>query len=121
MKNVVMQLCRETNGYSEQQVADKLGMTPDEYTELETSAVYMSPERAGQLSALYNIDAEYFLESSRQLELLDARAEVIKHFGAEIERYKKFVNAMLLLTNETMNGTEAKDKHASHGQETVHQ
>jgi transcriptional regulator with XRE-family HTH domain len=108
MKNVLMQVCRVMHRYNEKQIAAKLGITPEEYIELETSTVAMTPRQAEWLSNVYSIDREYFLESSRQLELLLARAEVIKHKESEIERLKQFifVNKDLLLNTEAEDETE---------------
>lgn len=107
MKNVLLQVCRTMHRYNERQIAAKLGMAPEEYIELETGIRVMTPRQAEQLSDVYTIDREYFLESSQQLDLLLARAEVIKHFGAENERLRKFVETThtLLLDGKPDNET----------------
>lgn len=88
-------MCRASHGYTERQTADKLGMTPEDYNELETSAAAMTPAQAGKLAALFKIDAEYFLESSRQLELLLTRAYLLSHFQLENQRQEKLITQML--------------------------
>jgi transcriptional regulator with XRE-family HTH domain len=90
MKNVLLRVCRATHRYNERQIAAKMGMTPEEYIDLETGVTIMTPRQAEQLSDVYNIEREYFLESSEQLDLLLARAEVIRHLQSEVERLKQF-------------------------------
>jgi transcriptional regulator with XRE-family HTH domain len=123
MKNVLMQVCRAMHRYNERQIAAKLGMTPEDYIELETGATIMKPAQAEWLSDVYNIDREYFLESSQQLDLLLAQAEALKHLNAEIERIKKFVfvHKDLLLDSKRESETEGNDKNAGYEQETTRQ
>ena len=122
MENVLMCLCRTTHRYNVKQIAAKLGITPNEYTELETSARAMTPAQAERLAAVYSIDAEYFLESSRQLELLLTRAEVIKHLQSENIRLQKFVE----VTHKLLHNSKTEDEtnmnvNAGYGQETTRQ
>ncbi|OQP60363.1 hypothetical protein A3860_33835 [Niastella vici] len=122
MKNVLMQVCRATHRYNERQIAAKLGMTPEEYIDLETGTTVMTPRQAEQLSDVYNIEREYFLESSQQLDLLLARANVILHHQAEIERLKKFVVVTKTLLHDSNAGNEITvNENAGYGQETAHQ
>lgn len=118
-----MTWCRVTHRFDEKQIAAKLGITPNEYKELETSALAMTPAHAEQLAAVYHIGAEYFLESSQQLELLLSRAEVIKHQGSELERLRKFVFVTkdLLLNGKSESEIEGMDKAGSDEQETTRQ
>jgi transcriptional regulator with XRE-family HTH domain len=123
MKNVLLRVCRATHRYNERQIAAKMGMTPEEYIELETGASIMTPRQAEQLSDVYNIEREYFLESSEQLDLLLSRAEVIRHLQSEVERLKQFVFVTkdLLLDGNREDETEEMDKNADHEQKTAHQ
>ena len=116
-----MQVCRTMHRYTEKQIADKLGMSLRKYIELEMSAVAMTPEQAAQLSAVYYIDAEHFLESSRQLELLFAREEVIRHKESELERLRQFifVNKNKFLDSKPEDEIEDVDKNVDHEQETT--
>lgn len=106
-----MQVCRATHRYNERQIAAKLGMTPEEYIGLESGVTIMTPRQAEQLSDVYNIEREYFLESAQQLDLLLTRAEVIKHKESEIERLKQFifVNKDVLLNAEANDKTKMTD------------
>lgn len=126
MKNVLMQVCRAMHRYNERQIAAKLGMTPEDYIELETGATVMKPAQAEWLSDVYNIDREYFLESAQQLDLLLARVEVIKHQQSEIERYKKFVEVTYVMlqtmpTEKEIEEIKAKIKSIGYEQETTRQ
>ncbi|AEW02358.1 helix-turn-helix domain protein [Niastella koreensis GR20-10] len=123
MKNVLMQVLRETHGYNKKQIADKLGMTPQDYIELETSLVAMTPEQAYQLAAVYNIHQEYFLESSRQLELLLTRNAVVQQQQSEIEHFRQFmfIHKELFLDSVWKKKTEVNDENVSDEQEITHQ
>ena len=86
MENVLLQVCRETHNLSKRQVARKLGIPATQYYELETAKLAMTPEHGKALEVLYNIKAHYFLESSRQLELLRTRKEIIKQQKDELKQ-----------------------------------
>lgn len=126
MKNVLLCVCRATHRYDEKQIAAKMGITPEEYIELETGITIMTPVQAEQLSNLYSIDKENFLESSLQLDLLLARAEVIRHLQSEIQRLKKFVKVtQTMLQNmpeeNEIEAIKAHIKSIGDEQETIHQ
>lgn len=81
-----MQVCRETHNLTKRQVARKLGIPATDYYDLETAKLAMTPEHGKALEALYNVKSHYFLESSRQLELLRTRNEIIKQQKDELKR-----------------------------------
>ena len=86
MENVLMQVCREMHNLSKRQVARKMGIPTTEYYDLETAKSAMTPAQGKALENLYNIKSHYFLEASRQLELLRARNEVIKQQKDDLKR-----------------------------------
>jgi transcriptional regulator with XRE-family HTH domain len=91
MENVLMQVCRETHNLTKRQVARKLGIPAMEYYELETAKMAMTPQHAKGLEELYNIKSHYFLESSRQLELLRTRNEIIKQQKEELKQLNQLM------------------------------
>ena len=54
-ENVLLRLCRTSHRLSRPQVASKLGLTPEDYKELETGVTFMTPKEAKVLAELYNI------------------------------------------------------------------
>ena len=84
-------MLRDMYGMTELRIAEELGITPDEYIELETGALAMTPEQAEALAQVFDIDSGPFLESSRQLELLLTREEIIKTLQEE----NKKLNALM--------------------------
>jgi transcriptional regulator with XRE-family HTH domain len=86
MENVLMQVCRETHNLTKRQVARKLGIPTTDYYDLETSKSVLTPEQGKALEELYNIKSDYFLESSRQLELLRTREVIIKQLKDELKQ-----------------------------------
>lgn len=104
MENVLMQVCREMHNLTKRQVARKLGIPATDYYDLETAKLAMTPGQAQALETLYNIKSHYFLESSRQLELLRARNEIIKQQKDELKR----LNALMEGGYDVIHQSKAK-------------
>lgn len=120
MENIVMSLCRATHNLTPEQIAAKIGLAPEEYNELEIGAMAMQTWHAEVLSDAYDIDRKYFLDSAQQLDLLLARAELIKKLQAEIKllqadnmRFKKFAEITHDMLGLMQGANEVIEKNAS--------
>lgn len=51
---------RDENGFSQEYVANELGISQSTYHKLEVEQIRLTVERAKQLAKLYDIDPEYF-------------------------------------------------------------
>lgn len=91
MKNVFLRFFREHHGLNKRQVARSLGITSAKYNELETGQRAMTPDHAKALQEMYNTEAYYFMESSRQLELFHAREAIIKTLQAENKKLNQLM------------------------------
>lgn len=60
MKNRIKDL-REDNDYSQQQVADRIGITQRKYSYLETGTQQLTDELLVRLARLYNVSVDYLL------------------------------------------------------------
>lgn len=54
---------RDQNGFSQEYVANELGISQPTYFKLEAQQIRLTVERAKQLAKLYEIDTEYFYSS----------------------------------------------------------
>lgn len=54
---------RDTNGYSQDYIAEKIGISQAAYSKIESGQTNITIERANQLAKLYDIDTEYFFSS----------------------------------------------------------
>jgi hypothetical protein len=108
---------------SKKQVASKLCMTYKEYKKLEKGNLLMTRKQASQLSQVYKLDSKYFLKSSRQLDLLLLRGNIIKAFTTEKKVRNLLMEKFSQQTPECTirNETEAKTKNRGDEQETSHQ
>lgn len=100
MENVLMRLCRHTHGMTRKQAARKLGMSLNDYRELETAEATLTPKQARQLSKLYGIGASYFEEAARQLETLHTRAQVIQILKSDNERLNELMQEGYAMIHE---------------------
>jgi transcriptional regulator with XRE-family HTH domain len=78
MENVLMRFCRETRRYTVKNVAEKLGVPPEAYREMEKGDLLLTRKQAELLGQLYNADASYFYREAVQLDLLQTRMAIIK-------------------------------------------
>ena len=84
MENILMRFCRETNRYTVKTVAAKLGISVDDYIEIETGEILLTEEQAKILGKLYNARTSYFNDEAIQLDLLRTKIEIIKALKAKI-------------------------------------
>lgn len=61
MENRVREL-REDNDYTQQYVADKIGITQRKYSYIETGTQQLTAEILVALSTLYNVSVDYLLK-----------------------------------------------------------
>jgi transcriptional regulator with XRE-family HTH domain len=84
MENILMRFCRETNRYTVKTVAAKLGISVDDYIEIETGEILLTEEQAKILGKLYNARTSYFNDEAIQLDLLRTKIEIIKALKSKI-------------------------------------
>lgn len=58
-----MKILRESKNYSQDYVANKLGINQNAYSKLENGKVKITLERIRQLAEIYNVKPEYFLST----------------------------------------------------------
>ena len=63
MENRVREL-REDNDYTQQYVADKIGITQRKYSYIETGTQQLTAEILVALSTLYNVSVDYLLKQT---------------------------------------------------------
>ena len=63
MENRVREL-REDNDYTQQYVADKIGITQRKYSYIETGTQQLTAEILVSLSTLYNVRVDYLLKQT---------------------------------------------------------
>lgn len=97
-------------------------MTSKEYKKLEKGTLLMTRKQASRLADAYHIGPKYFLKSSRQLDLLLTRAEVINVLNLQKRLYEIITDEKSgsVRNSKTKNETEAIDKNAGH-EHTSHQ
>ncbi len=57
---------REDNDYTQQQVADKIGITQRKYSYIETGTQPLTDELLVKLSVLYNVSIDYLLKQTNK-------------------------------------------------------
>ena len=71
MENRVREL-REDNDYTQQYVADKIGITQRKYSYIETGTQQLTAEIHVALSTLYNVSVDYLLKQTDTVQLYPA-------------------------------------------------
>jgi transcriptional regulator with XRE-family HTH domain len=89
MENILMRFCRETNRYTVKTVAMKLGVSVDDYIEIETGEILLTEEQAKILGKLYNAHTSYFNDEAIQLDLLRTKIEIIKALKSKISSLER--------------------------------
>jgi hypothetical protein len=77
MENIVMRYFREIYGYTPVETAHRLGISVDDYLNIETGEQLLSESRAEQLVLLFNLRKGLLLEAAEQLDLLLARKQLL--------------------------------------------
>lgn len=91
MNNILMFCFRRTKKYSPKKVAAKLGISVDEYIEIERGLLMPTPVLMQKLGELYNVNGDYFYEAALQLEDLLSTRLVLKILKNENERMNKLL------------------------------
>ena len=60
-----LKILRVSRNWSQEFVAEKLGISQAAYAKLENGETRLTVDRAGQLASVYNIDPEYFFTTDR--------------------------------------------------------
>jgi transcriptional regulator with XRE-family HTH domain len=103
MGNILLQYCRLTNGYSNLKVAAHLGISENEYLNIEKGNTLLDRQQAILLSNLFNIEPVYFLKEAVQLELLNSQAELIKVLRGEILRLRNEAQPPFIINTYQLN------------------
>ncbi len=59
-RHIKLKLLRDENGWSQDYVAESIGMSQAAYSKLESGQTKLTFERAGQLARIYDVEPEYF-------------------------------------------------------------
>lgn len=100
MENVLLRFCRVKNRYSNKKVAASLGITTQEYMEIEKGELMITYAQARQLGKLYKMNGEYFYEAARQLDQLLSCGLVIKILRSENARMNELLKGGYELIHE---------------------
>jgi transcriptional regulator with XRE-family HTH domain len=60
-----LKVLRVSRDWSQEYIAEKLGISQAAYAKLETGETRLTVDRAGQLAGIYEIDPEYFFTTDR--------------------------------------------------------
>ncbi len=85
MENILLRFFRELNEYSPNDIANHLGISKEEYHDIETGNALLKDLQTQQLAKLFKIKSDYLKKSAYQLDLLLARNEMIKIQRREIQ------------------------------------
>jgi len=78
MKNILLSFCRETRSHNVRAIAKNLGISINQYKEIETGKILITETQARQLGKLFKVNGDYLYNSALQLELLLTGKEIIK-------------------------------------------
>jgi DNA-binding XRE family transcriptional regulator len=78
MENILIRYFREASGLVPETIAANLGISVNEYYEMETGQLLMTKKQAYQLGKLFRVNGSYIYEAVQQLDLLMAINEIIK-------------------------------------------
>ena len=80
-----MRFCRETQGYTPEAVAGRLGISVNQYKAIESGKVLLTARLSRKLGKLYKQKGEYFYAAGLQLEMLRSGNEIIRLYKEKIE------------------------------------
>jgi transcriptional regulator with XRE-family HTH domain len=78
MENILMRFCRETQGYTPEAVAARLGISVKQYKAIESGKELLTARFARKLGKLYKQKGEYFYAAGMQVEMLRSGNEIIR-------------------------------------------
>ncbi len=99
MQNILLFFCRRTKHYSQKDVANRLGISIDQYRELESGDVLLTYEQARKLGKLYNAETKYFSQAAQHLDLLltsQANNKLLKANNDQLKERLKSMGEMIL-------------------------
>jgi len=106
---------REQHGYSQEYVANELGVSQSTYFKLEAEQIRLTVERAKQLSKLYEIDPEYFFSSDASaIYYNNGTGNYHNSINSTIEKYENITGELNkelvdLLKNELVKAREERE------------
>lgn len=104
MNNILRKL-RVTEGYSQQQVAEKLDITQASYARIESGKTKLSTDRIDQLAKIFDVQPEILLSSSNKSVLVDSDLSVTNEY------IKKIIALNLELRTEIENNYKTRIAH----------
>jgi len=97
---------RERQGYSQEYVANSIGISQSTYHKLEAEQIRLTVERAKQLADLYEIDPEYFYASEAKAVYFNSGESYNASLGSTIEKKgnsdEKFYTELFALLREEL-------------------
>ena len=106
---------REQHGFSQEHVANELGISQSTYFKLEAEQIRLTVERAKQLSKLYEIDPEYFFSSDASaIYYNNGTGNYHNSINSTIEKYENSTGELNkelvdLLKNELVKAREERE------------
>ena len=89
MENILLIFCRELRRLSPEKVAAHLGISVDEYMEIETGKALPNRKQDRQMAKLFGVKVKHLYSSSQQLDMLLARTELVNFLRNIINEQKK--------------------------------
>ncbi len=106
---------RDQHGFSQEYVANELGISQSTYFKLEAEQIRLTVERAKQLSKLYEIDPEYFFSSDASaIYYNNGTGNYHNSINSTIEKYENSTGELNkelveLLKNELLKSREERE------------
>jgi DNA-binding XRE family transcriptional regulator len=82
-------ICREKHKHSPETVAAHLGISADEYKEIETGKTLLTWQQARRLGKLFNVKVRYIYHAALQLDLLLSKTEMVSFQKGRIGELKQ--------------------------------
>ncbi|MHA4811002.1 helix-turn-helix domain-containing protein [Flavitalea flava] len=100
MYNILMRFLRESRGFTQKAVAEKLGVSTHFYQEIECGKILLTAKQASQLGELYHAHSSYFSKSAGQLDFLLAKIEQAKILKKDNDRLKRQLKQVGIIIEE---------------------
>ena len=89
MENIILRFCRETQGHTHESLAAELGISVQEYKELENGKKMLTANHVFKLSRLFGIRGQYIYLAALQLDLLLATRETVDFQNEKIKELER--------------------------------
>lgn len=103
-----LRLLREFRNYSQEYIAEKLGITQNAYSRIENNQTKITAERLGKLAAILNISP---MELLSEKEPVIHFSEVTSHHPLREEHWKEMIDNTRELYGQVISGKDEKIAH----------